>query len=334
MTKKASNQHLSKANKAKKDEFYTQLTYIERELGEYKEYFKWKVVFCNCDDPEESNFWKYFAMNFEYLGLKKLISTHYESEKPSYKLEIVKDINNDWKINQLDTIKTPLKQNWDFRSPECIAILEESDIVVTNPPFSLFRDYVAQLIEYKKKFVIIGNQNAVTYKEIFPLLKSNKMWLWHSLDGRNIWFRVPNEYEKYHKIEDWDKYAFVASTVWFTNLDHKKRQEKLILYQKYKGNEEEYPDYENYNIIEVGRTKNIPIDYDWVMWVPITFMHKYNPNQFEIIWLACGNTRASAPQDILDKLKYLKHKEDRWWCPIVDGKRKYARILIRNKSFK
>ncbi len=174
---KASNKGLHKAKTGKNDEFYTQLSYIEKELGHYKNYFKNKIVFCNCDDPQESHFWKYFEMNFEHLGIKKLVSTHYETEKPSYKLEIIGDRNHDGKINNLDIIKTPLRQNGDFRSPECIKLLEEADIVVTNPPFSLFREYIAQLFEYKKQFIIIGNYNAVTYKEVFPLIKENQMWL-------------------------------------------------------------------------------------------------------------------------------------------------------------
>ena len=173
MEKKSWNWNLRKANKAKNDEFYTQLSDIEKELGHYKEHFKWKTIFCNCDDPEESNFFKYFALNFEHIWLKKLIATHFESEKPSYKLEINEklDLNNDWKINLNDIIKTPLKQNWDFRSPECIEILKKADIVITNPPFSLFREYVAQLIEYDKKFITLWNMNAITYKEIFKLIK-------------------------------------------------------------------------------------------------------------------------------------------------------------------
>lgn len=177
MTKKSSNKGLQEAGKAKKDEFYTQLSYIEKEIGAYKEHFRGKTIFCNCDDPLESNFFFYFAQNFEFLGLKKLISTHYHSEKKTYKLEVTQDINQDGKINLEDTVKTPLKQNGDFRSPECIEILKEADIVVTNPPFSLFREYVAQLVEYDKKFLIIGNQNAITYKEIFSLIKDNKIWL-------------------------------------------------------------------------------------------------------------------------------------------------------------
>lgn len=316
MTKKSSNKYLCKANTAKKDEFYTQLSDIEKELGHYKEHFRWKIIFCNCDDPEESNFWKYFELNFEHLWIKKLVSTHYETDKPSYKLEIVWDTNNDGKINKLDIIKTPLKQNWDFRSPECIEILQESDIVITNPPFSLFREYVEQLFEYNKKFVIIGNLNALTYKEIFKLIKENKLWPWASLDGRNIWFRIPDNYEKYHKIENWIKYAFVASTIWFTNLDYKKRHEDLILYKIY--NEKEYPKYDNYDAINVNKTKDIPMDYNWTIWVPITFLLKYNPDQFEI----CGTQRW-----FYDTSLGITN-----WKTLINGKETYDRIFIKNKK--
>lgn len=326
MATKASNKGLCKANSAKKDEFYTQLSYIEKELGEYKEHFKDKVVFLNCDDPLESNFYFYFSENFEFLGLKKLISTHYETDKPSYKLEVIADINHDGKTNKLDTVKTPLKQNWDFRSPECIEILKEADIVVTNPPFSLFREYVAQLIEHNKKFLIIGNQNAITYKEIFSLIEDNKIWLGHSLDGRNVWFRVPDSYETYHKIENGIKYAFVASTVRFTNLEHKKRHEDIILYKTYKGNEKNYPKYDNYNAINIDKAKDIPVDYNGVMGVPITFMHKYNPEQFEIVGRADANIANE------NNKYHISWFADKWWAPLVWGKFVYKRILIRRKQ--
>lgn len=319
MEKKSWNKNLRKANGAKNDEFYTQLWDIEKELWHYKEYFKDKIVFCNCDDPEESNFWLYFELNFEYLWIKKLVSTHYEPVKPSYKLEITWDRNHDWKINKLDIIKTPLKQNWDFRSLECIEILKECDIVVTNPPFSLFREYVAQLMEYDKKFLIIWNLNAITYKEIFKLIKEDKIWPWASLDGRNIWFRIPDDYEKYHKIENWIKYAFVASTIWFTNLDYNKRHEDLILYKIY--NENEFPKFDNYDAINVDKTKNIPIDYKWKIWVPLTFLLKYNPQQFEII-------------DWLNRYSILEWptEETRWkYLSQVNWKPIYIRIVIKNK---
>ena len=186
------NKYLHKANKAKEDEFYTLLPDIERELRHYKQFFQGKIIFCNCDDPDYSNFWKYFQLNFYELGLKKLISTHYETEKPSYKLEIVAK-DQDKQIGIPEYVKTPLTQNGDFRSPECIEILKEADIIITNPPFSLFREYVAQLMEYDKKFIIIGNQNAITYKEIFKLLQENRMWLGYT--NGEMEFMVPDYYE-------------------------------------------------------------------------------------------------------------------------------------------
>jgi Adenine-specific methyltransferase EcoRI len=320
--KKASNAGLNKANKAKNDEFYTQLTDIEKEIGHYKDHLKGKVIFCNCDDPEESYFWNYFAQNFEHFGLKKLVSTHFEIEKPSYKLEIVADINGDGRINKLDTVRTPLTQNGDFRSPECIEILKEADIVVTNPPFSLFREYVAQLFEYEKKFIIIGNLNAISYKEVFQLIKENKIWPWCSLDGRNIWYRIPNDYEKYHKIENGTKYAFVASTIWFTNLDHKKRHEEIILYKTY--NETEYPHYDNYDAININKTKDIPVDYAGAMGVPITFLLKYNPDQFEI--LSSNDFRKN------DKTPFKEHGLIKDKDSAINGKPTYVRIVIRNKK--
>ena len=292
---KISNKNLHKANKAKNDEFYTQLSDIENELGHYKKHFKNKIVFCNCDDPEESNFWNYFALNFEFLGLKKLVSTHYEKEKPSYKLEIVKDINKDGKINKLDTIKTPLKQNGDFRSPECIEIMREADFLVTNPPFSLFREYVAQLVEYKKKFIIIGNQNAITYKEIFKLIKDNKLWLGYT---------CPKEF-----LQPDDSIKKFGNICWFTNLKTKKRNEDLILHKVY--DKEEYPKYDNYDAINVNKVKEIPMNYKGVVGVPITFLHKYNPKQFKIVKFRKGDD---------DKDLSINKK-----CP-------YFRILIKNNK--
>ena len=332
--KKSWNKDLHAANKGKNDEFYTQLSDIEKEIRNYKEYFRDKIVFCNCDDPEESHFWKYFSENFEFLGLKKLIATHFQSEIPSYKLEIFSDINGDNRINKLDTIRTPLKQNGDFRSPECIEILTEADIIVTNPPFSLFRDYVAQLFEYKKKFLIIWNQNAVTYKEFFPYIKENKVWFGHSIHSGDREFRVPDSYplnaSGSRTDESGKKYIRVKWVRWFTNLDYKERHEDLILYKRY--SPEEYPKYDNYDAINVDVTKDIPMDYDGIMGVPITFLDKYNPDQFEIIWQASGNTRTSAPKEILERLNYKIHPEDRWGCTIVNGNRTYGRIFIRNKT--
>ena len=276
------NQKLHNAKKNKKDEFYTQLTDIEKELKYYKDYFKGKVVFCNCDDPEYSNFWNYFELNFEHLGLKKLIATHYNAENPSYKLELekIKSSNGDM---VLKTTRTNLIENGDFRSQECIQLLKESDVVVTNPPFSLFREYVAQLIEYNKKFIIIGHQNAITYKEIFSLIKDNKMWLGYGFNGGAAYF-INKHYEDYATSSSHKEGMIrVSGVVWFTNIDLKKRHENLILYKTY--NENEYPKYVNYDAINVDKTKDIPIDYDGVMGVPITFMDKYNPEQFKIIAL-------------------------------------------------
>jgi hypothetical protein len=328
MEKKSLNKNLHKANIEKNDDFYTQLSDIEKELRHYKEHFKDKIIFLNCDDPEESNFWKYFSLNFEYLGLKKLISTHFGNGIPAYKLEIVRDINKDGKINNLDTIKTKLKQNGDFRSPECIEVLKEADIVVTNPPFSLFREYVAQLIEYNKKFLIIGNQNAITNKDIFELIKKDKIWL--GIDnGGTKWFKVPKNYdittESRKKIEDGNKFFSLGTIVWITNLDNKKRHENLILYKNY--NPEEYPRYKNYEAINVDKVSDIPMDYQGVMGVPLTFLGKYNPKQFKII----GQTHSG---DKSPEVEALRKDPEHRHRGIVEGedKEKYVRILIKNKK--
>ncbi|MDD5769902.1 MAG: adenine-specific methyltransferase EcoRI family protein [Candidatus Gracilibacteria bacterium] len=296
MTKKSSNANLRKANKNKNDEFYTQLSDIEKELGHYKEHFKGKTIFCNCDDPKESNFFKYFALNFTHLGLKKLISTHYETEKPSYKLEITDglDLNNDGKIDLSDIQKINLKQNGDFRSPECVEILKSSDIVITNPPFSLFREYIAQLMEFEKKFIILGNMNAITYKEIFKLIKENKIWAGY---GFNMSLVFKSTYEnnlvanlKFCEQKGYfgKNYIKTPAINWFTNIETKKRHEEMILYKTY--NEKEYPKYDNYDAINIDKVKDIPTDYDGFMGVPITFLDKYNPEQFEIIGLGISNS--------------------------------------------
>jgi len=325
MAKKNLNKNLHKAKDSKNDEFYTQLPDIERELGHYKEHFKDKVIFCNCDDPEESNFWKYFALNFEFLGLKKLITTHFETEKPSYKLEIVKDINKDGKINQLDTIKTKLKQNGDFRSPECIEILKEADIVITNPPFSLFREYVAQLMEYNKHFIILGQQNAISYREIFKLIKENKLWLGVDNNGTK-WFQVPDHYEittkSRKKIENGKQFFSMGSIVWFTNLDIKKRHENLILYNTYSGNESKYPKYDYYEAINVNKVTDIPIDYKGAMGVPITFLDKHNPEQFEILDGIGRYSMLTGPTNETRGTYLTK----------INGSPKFARIIIKNKK--
>ena len=355
--------NLKKANKNKADEFYTQMEDIQKEVVLYKEYFKDKVVLCNCDDPFESHFFKYFALNFNKLGLKKLITTCYagspiitdqlslfdvkglvikkEEAKKPYKIEIteVEDTNGDGAVDLSDVeylIKnkkntlTLLKGDGDFRSDECIELLKQADIVVTNPPFSLFREYVAQLIEYDKKFLIIGNQNAITYKEIFPLLKDNNMWLGITMNGSNRYFRVPDSYpltESTGKIENGIKYAFVKGVRWFTNLENKQRNEELVLYRKY--SPEVYPKYDNYDAIDVSRVTEIPKDYFGVIGVPITFLGKYNPKQFRILLLVAGNTRATADKKLLDNLKYIPMKEDRGGCPLISGIRQFARIFIQ-----
>ena len=282
---KSKNAALRKADRTKEDEFYTILSYIEKELKYYKEHFKGKTIFCNCDDPESSNFCRYFQLNFYQLGIKKLISTHYDAEKTSYKLEIVSSENGSTgQISLPEFIRTPLKQNGDFRSPECIEILQEADIVVTNPPFSLFREYVAQLVEYGKKFLIIGSQNNVTYKEIFPLLKDNIMWLGYN--NGDMEFVVPDHYEPRatrYREENGVKYRSMGNICWFTNLDIQKRHEDLVLFKTYQGNEDYYYKYVNYDGINVDKLIDIPIDYDGNIGVPITFFQRYNPDQFEIV---------------------------------------------------
>ena len=311
----AGNANLQKANKAKKDEFYTQLVDIEAELRHYKDHFKDKIVFCNCDDPYESNFFKYFAMNFNFLGLKKLIATCYDAspvagdelplfnevngsiQKRAYKIEITEviDINGDGAIDLADVellirnrknTLTILNGNGDFRSDECVELLKQADIVVTNPPFSLFREYVAQLVQYDKKFLIIAHQNAITYKEIFPLIKDNKLWLGFGFKGGAAHFHSP--YQDVATASDHREGMIrVSGVVWFTNLDIKKRHEELVLYKKY--TPEEYPKYDNYDAINVDKTADIPYDYVADMGVPITFLDKYNPEQFEIVQFRKGN---------------------------------------------
>lgn len=349
---------LSAAKTAKKDEFYTQMMDIERELQHYWPHFRDKVVLCNCDDPYESNFFKYFALHFNHLGLKKLICTCYngspvqgnelmidfgdfseEPKKIAYKVEIteVKDMNGDGAVDLSDVqyllknnknVLTTLKTG-DFRDPECIELLKQSDIVVTNPPFSLFREYIAQLMEYGKKFLIVGHQNAITYKEVFPLIKENKVWLGYGFKGAATHFFSP--YEDIATAGDHKQNMIrVSGVTWMTNLEIPKRNEELDLVCHY--SPEEYPKYDNYDAVNICKTIDIPCDYDGYMGVPITFLDKYNPNQFEIIWQACGNTRASAPSSVLKELQYKPHPEDRGGCGVVNGKRQYARVIIRNKN--
>jgi len=295
MKNKSSNKTLRKANKEKNDEFYTQLSDIEKELRHYKSHFKNKVVLCNCDDPRISNFFHYFSYNFEQLGLKKLIATCYKNQnmdlfsennsEEAIFLEYTGDKNGDNIPNPEEIGIKPLKGDGDFRSQECIDLLKEADIVVTNPPFSLFREYVSQLIDYDKKFLIIGNQNSITYKEIFKLIKENKIWLGYGFN-RGVAHFVNKHYEDYATDSDHREGMIrVSGIVWFTNLETKKRHEDMILYKTYKGNEGEYPKYDNYDAINVDKTKDIPLDYNGAIGVPITFIDKYNPDQFEIIAL-------------------------------------------------
>ncbi len=361
----AENKSLHTAKKAKKDEFYTQLSDISNELRHYTQHFKGKTVLCNCDDPYESNFFKYFALKFNELGLKKLICTCYngspisqlelpfdnmmnengEIEKVAYMLELteVKDLTGDGSAD-LDDVRLYLKKNpplrlsgnGDFRSAECIAMLKEADIVVTNPPFSLFKEYLAQLIEYDKKFLIIGNKNAITYKEIFPLIKENKLWTGYRGFAGGMWFSA--EYEgKTEKYVDGKKLINVPS-IWFTNLDHNKRHEPLDLYKHYTS--EEYPKYDNYDAINVDKVSDIPYDYDGVMGVPITFLDKYCPEQFEIVEFRKGKdgrdlvySRQTDSSILLQDTHPSMPIAGLMNSPkdtAVNGKSKYARILIRS----
>ena len=340
------NKNLNNAKIAKKDEFYTQLTDIERELQHYWQHFRDKVVLCNCDDPYESNFFKYFALRFNQLGLRKLICTCYngspvqgnelmidfgdftdEPKKIAYKVEIteVKDLNGDGAVdlsdvqyllrndkNVLSTLKTG-----DFRDPECIELLKQADVVVTNPPFSLFREYIGQLMKYEKTFLIVGHQNAITYKEVFPLIRDNKVWLGYGFKGGAGHFFSP--YEDIAVAGDHRKDMIRVSGVnWFTNLEIPKRHEELDLVCRY--SPEEYPQYDNYDAIEVNKTVNIPYDYAEVMGVPITFLDKFNPDQFEILGLMSGAKGENLTNGNDGRPKFY-----------IKGKGVYARILIRNK---
>lgn len=337
MAKKVLNKNLQSAKAAKKDEFYTQLSDIEKELKHYKNHFKGKVVLCNCDDPWVSNFFHYFSYNFEELGLKKLITTCYKnqnadlfserkSERAIY-LEYTGDKDGD-KVPDPEEIGIKhLKGDGDFRSNECIELLKQADIVVTNPPFSLLREYVTQLIEYDKKFIIMGHQNAISYKEIFKLIKENKIWLGVDNFGTK-WFGVKDHYDiatkSRKKIENGKKFFSMGSVVWFTNIDIQKRHQNLILYKKY--NQEKYPKYDNYYAINVNKYTDIPVDYDGIIGVPITFIDKYNPNQFEIVGSDYEIKQGLLPELLKSR---WKGKIDRGY---INGKRLYARILIKNKK--
>lgn len=333
----AKNSNLHAAKAAKNDEFYTQLSDIEKELAHYKAHFKGKIVFCNCDDPTWSNFWRYFHLNFEFLGLKKLIATHYDPVAPTYKLEYTGGADTDLEAG----VRTDLRENGDFRSPECVALLDECDIVVTNPPFSLFREYVALLMKHGKKFVIIGSNNVITYKEIFPLLKDDKMWLGNLSWSAELYFRMPEWYEKYllenkregsaYKVFDGVMYAR-AACMWYTNLDHAKRHEPLVLYRTY--NTIDYVQYDNYDAINVNKTADIPCDYAGVMGVPISFLAQYCPEQFEILGVTDRNGEYGFRTKIYGPDEF-KNYNDLNRGPVVrvgnTYKVVYTRIFVRRK---
>ena len=325
MARNATNKLLQQAKKSKSDEFYTQLSDIESELQHYKNHFKNKVIYCNCDDPTISNFFKYFALNFKELGLKKLISSCYKEQEMDLFNSSQTENGYFYEYTGTDKeISTPTSKDivyfngdGDFRSSESIELLKQADIVVTNPPFSLFREFVAQLVKYEKEFLIIGNINAITYKEIFKLIKENKAWLGINL-GRGVsGFIVPKHYELYGTETQIDnlgnRIISPNNCLWLTNLDTSKRHEDIELTKKYYGNESEYPKYDNYNGINVDKTQNIPMDYEGFMGVPITFLHKFNPDQFEIIKFRKGNDEKDLS---------------------INGKCPYFRIIIRNKRIR
>lgn len=326
------NKLLNTAKTAKKDEFYTQLSDIENELRHYRPHFKGKTVLCNCDDPRVSNFFKYFALNFEILGLKKLIATCYKNNEPDLFSQnaaeqavyiIYEGDKNGNKVPDPSEMEVlPLQGDGDFRSQECIELLKQADIVCTNPPFSLFREYVAQLVKYDKKFVIIGHQNALKYKDIFPLIRDNKMWLGYGFKGGATHF-----ISKYEDIATAGDHIAgmirVSGVVWYTNLEIQKRHEDLILYKTY--NLQDYPKYDNYDAINVDRTTDIPIDYEGIMGVPITFMDKYNPEQFEII----GSIDSAGYDPYIVGIPFKGEKDAR---AIVKGQVLYTRFLIRRKK--
>ncbi len=320
------NKALHTAKKAKKDEFYTQLSDIEKELRFYWDHFRGKVVYCNCDDPTDSNFFHYFYMYFSKLGIKKIIATCYKNQSST----MFSRHDNDTAIGlSFDGTRLPeefsLDGNGDFRSDECIELLKQVDIVVTNPPFSLFREYIAQLIEYDKQFLIIGNMNAISYKEIFPLIKDQKVWLGASIKSGDREFGVPEHYPLTAATtrvdEDGNKYIRVKGVRWFTNLDYKQRYEDLDLYKRY--SPEEFPKYDNYDAINVDKTNDIPMDYKGAMGVPISFLDKHNPDQFEII--------SSNDIRLNNMIPFKKHGLIKDKDGTINGKPKYVRVVIRNK---
>lgn len=363
----AKNNDLRSARVARKDEFYTQLTDIEKEMRYYRKHFKGATVLCNCDDPFESNFFKYFVLNFNRLGLKKLIATCYatspiagqqlslfdvvggdeEQHNKPYKAVVTKvyDVTGDGGVDMFDVAElfkahenelVELEGDGDFRSEECLALLDEADIVVTNPPFSLFREYVAVLMEHEKHFIIIGNVNAITYKEFFPLIRDNKVWIGASIHSGDRKFYVPDDYPLNAAgcgvDEDGRRFIRVKGVRWFTNLDLKQRHEELILVRRY--NPDDYPPFDNYEGININKTVDIPCDYDGIMGVPITFLDKYSPDQFEILGITCRGYSPEYRTKTYDRAEYKNANDlNGSGCILVDGKPKmiYGRVLIRNK---
>ncbi len=343
----ALNNPLHAARKNRNDEFYTQIEDIALELEHYPDHFRGKTVYCNCDDPSISAFYEFFALQFgdKGLGIRKLITTCYKNQQrdlfsqhdceQAIKLEYNGPPRDNPSPSLNDIGVTYLKEDGDFRSQECIELLKHADIVVTNPPFSLFREYVAQLAEYEKKFIIIGNKNAIAYKEIFSLIKENKLWIGYSSMSKDLLFDVPHDYAKelLATKKEGSAYKIIdgvvkgrSQSVWFTNLEHKKRNEELILYKRY--TPEDYPTYDNYDAIEVSRTVEIPMDYSGVMGVPVTFLDKYNPDQFEIIGLSAS---AGYNKDIVG-IPFVGDGRDA--RAMINNKVCYARVLIRNKKQK
>ncbi|MBP9667254.1 adenine-specific methyltransferase EcoRI family protein [Candidatus Saccharibacteria bacterium] len=372
------NNNLTSAKTAKNDEFYTRYSDIQKEIEAYLEYdkdtFRGKVIYCNCDDPYESNFFKFFVLNFKRLGLRRLITTSYkpspvantqlglfgddktispEKGRPKvtankFIINDVGDANGDGAFNLGDVAEqlranknnewTPLKGEGDFRSDECVELLRQADIIVTNPPFSLFREYIRQLYDYNKKFIILSNKGAVIYKEVFPLFQENRLWSGRTTWGGGMWFETTN-LQDVDKVIDGKNMKNVPS-IWLTNIDHGRRHEKIHLmsiadnlkFNKKMKDKIAYDHYDNYDAIEVPFTNAIPNDYDGIMGVPVSFLDKYSPEQFEIIWQASGNTRASAPKEILEVLNYRPHAEDRGGCGVINGGRVFSRILIRHRK--
>jgi hypothetical protein len=326
------NSGLHSAKRNKKDEFYTQIADIEREMHHYRRHFKGKVVYCNCDDPYVSAFFEYFTKNFEFFGLKKLITTCYKSQRidlfsQSDSEHAIKLEYTGGAMNSLPTPEdigiTSLNGDGDFRSEECITILKEADIVVTNPPFSLFSEYVAQLANLDKKFIIIGHQNAITYKDVFPLIKENRMWLGFGFKRNMAHFIAPHYEDTASDADHREGMIRVSGVVWYTSLDHSKRHEEMILVKRYTGNEATYPHYDNYAAIEISKTQDIPMDYAGVMGVPITFLTKYNPEQFEII----GASDNGAIDEKYKLPHFKRHNE-----PYVNNEKTYKRLFIRNRT--